>query len=165
MKKFFLIAFTIFLFGCGLSSENILPLSNTVKLGEVESSTISLSTVFAQQLAVAGFEFGNFATESKFLGWLPFQTTRIEILKNEIPLFTVFEFQLSPQDSYADIIQKIREKVDLKDAIFGEDSFYFLRNNLTTNILLLSEHILAFQFSPQNFEEIRDFISSLLILR
>jgi len=155
----------IFLVSCGPLSENILPSSNTVKFGEIENSTISLSTIFAQQLAVAGFEFGDFATVPNFLDQLSFTSTRIEILKNEIPLFTVFEFQLSSQDSYDEIIQKLREKVNLKNAVFGEDSFCFLQNNLTTNILLLGENVLAFKFSPQNFEEVREFISSLLILR
>jgi hypothetical protein len=165
VKRFWVIAASIFLISCGSSSENISPLSNTVKFGEIENPTISLSTIFAQQLAVAGFEFGNFTTTSSFFDQLPFETTRIEILKNEIPLFTVFELKLSSQDSYNEIVQKLREKVDLKNAVFGEDSFYFIQNNFTTNILLLGKNVLAFQFPPQNFEEVRDFISSLLILR
>jgi len=165
VKRFWVIVALIFLVSCSFSPENISPPSNTVKFGEIENPTISLSTIFAQQLAVAGFEFGDFVTVPNFLDQLSFTSTRIEILKNEIPLFTVFEFQLSSQDSYDEIIQKLREKVDLKNAVFGEDSFYFLQNNLTTNILLLGENVLAFKFSPQNFEEVRDFISSLLILR
>jgi hypothetical protein len=165
VKKLLAFAISLLLVGCSVPPENISPPSNTVKFGEIENSTISLSTVFAQQLAVAGFEFGDFTTAPNFLDQLFFETTRIEIFKNEIPLFTVFEFQLSPQDSYDEIIQKLREKFELQNAVFGEGSFYFLQNNLTTNILLLGENVLAFQLPPQNFEEIRDFISSLLILQ
>ncbi|MBU1089830.1 hypothetical protein KKF38_03490 [Patescibacteria group bacterium] len=152
-------------------SENISEISNTVQLGNVENTFIILSETFARQLSAFGFEFGDFSTAPDFFDFTNTEfagdTAKTEILKNGIPFFTVFELQLSSGISFSDLqksVADVLEDSELLPAAFGSDSFYFLSENLATNIIRFGGSALAFQFAPQNFEEIRGFISALLIL-
>jgi hypothetical protein len=174
VKKFGFYAFGFLILIVGFSiyenldksaEEVVSEVSNTVQLGKTEQTFISLSETFAKQVAAFGFEFGDFSTISDFVGIVPAETARIEIIKDKDPFLTVFELQLPSENSYEEVITKIRAEVSLQQAVFGESSFYFVQGDFTTNILPLGKSVLAFRFSPKNFEEIRDFIASLVILQ
>jgi len=172
VKKIFVSGLVaLLLTACFGSSEEkeVSEISNTIQVGEVQNTLITLSETFAQQLQAFGFEFGDFSTTSSFLGLVDARNVaKTDILENGSYLFTVFEFQLPAEKPYAELIAQIESALpegDLKPAAFGEGSFYFVQDNVTTNILDFGESVLAFRFDPRNFEEIRDFITSLLILR
>jgi len=175
MKNFLIIIVaTLLLAGCFSSSgldETVSEISNTVQLGEIDDTFVALSEAFARQLSLSSFEFGDFATTPDFLNLISVEaagdTAKVEILKDGTPFLTVFELQLPFGVSYDEIISQLQSSsgIDLQGADFGLDSFYFLGDNLTTNILPLGGSVLAFQFDPQNLEGVREFISSLLILR
>ena len=165
---------TLLLVGCSTNFEKeelVSEISNTVQFGETKNVFVSLSRSFAQQLQDFDLEFGDFSTTSNFLDFVnirsPHDNARIEILKDGAPFLTIFELQLSVNASYDEVIAQVESSLggaDLQQAVFGQDSFYFIQNNLAINILSFEKSVLAFQFEPKNFGEIRSFIFSLLIL-
>lgn len=169
LSNIFLSGLTLLLVGC-----NSLPdqtptgqLSEPVRLGE-ESSFIVLSETFARQLVAFDFEFGDFTTVPDFLDLSVGDTAKVEILRDGVPFFSVLELKLTDTVSEADIVDLLKDSRgvgELAPAAFGADSFYFLDNGVATNILPLGKSVFAFQLEPDTFAEVRDFISSLLILR
>lgn len=138
--------------------------SNTIQLGVNEQTFVALSETFARQLSAFGLEFGDFYTENNFIGIVSRESARIELLKNGVEYLTVFELQLDAEMTYEKVLQNLRRDKDIQSAIFGEDSFYFVEDGVTTNIVRLGDSVLAFRFDPKDFVEIRKFISSLVIL-
>ncbi|MFH0834242.1 MAG: hypothetical protein V2A63_02545 [Patescibacteria group bacterium] len=144
-------------------------MSNSVQLG-AQSSWLVLSEAFAKQLSIFGFTFGDFEILPHFLSISSTgDTAKIEILQDGVPFLTVFELQLPDGMSYDNLVDSVEMQlgsINLQPAAFGSDSFYFLRDGLATNILPWDKsEALAFQFNPQDFDSIKGFISSLLVLR
>jgi len=166
LKKIYVIAFLIFLVGCG-SSENFSETSDTVHVVETVNPFFVLSENFATTLASFDFEFGSFTSKVDFIGRITTggESARLEVLCDDQFFLTIFEWRLN-SISQEDAIQKIRENLsafDLQPAIFGEKSFYFLQKGLTTNIVPFKKSLLAFSFDSKNFSLVRDLIASFLI--
>jgi hypothetical protein len=166
-KIFLVTAVSIFLFGCGASFENFSAMSGTIHVVETADPFFILSENFASALASLDFTFGSFTVQVDFLGRIATddESARVEILRADQNILTVFEWRptLISRD---DALQKVRENLsefDLQSAIFGAESFYFLQNNLTTNIVPFEKSVLAFRFDSKNFSAVRDLIASFLL--
>ncbi|MFH0776389.1 MAG: hypothetical protein V1936_02145 [Patescibacteria group bacterium] len=145
--------------------------SETAQIGD-KSQWVVLYDNFAEQIKNFGLKFGSFATMPKFLDFVSVETVgdtaKVQILKDGQPLFTVFDLQMPAGISYDSIIGSIRNSlgnIALMPAVFGSESFYFLKNGLATDLLRFGDNILAFQFDQQDFESVRGFITSLLTIR
>jgi len=148
-------------------------ISNTIQIGQKENHLFSLSQTFAEQLASHEYSFGEFSETPNFLDFTniksPNQAVKIKILKNGLLFFTIFELTLSDDLTYDNLLFSIKNSlkssdIELMPAIFGPRTFYFSQNMMVTNILPFNQSALGFQFSIENFSEIRRFISALVIL-
>jgi hypothetical protein len=141
-------------------------MSNVIQNSQqATNSLVSLSQSFSQQLSAAGLEFGSFSEIPHFLDISSTgDTAKVEILRDGNPFLTVFELQLPAGFTYDELIAQLQTSaanLDLQPATFGENSFYFLQDNFTTNILPLGNSALAFQFDASQFDSVKSFIASL----
>jgi hypothetical protein len=143
-------------------------MSNVIQTSkDAAHSLVSLSQDFSQKLSAAGLEFGGFSETPHFLDISSTgDTAKVEILKDGNPFLTVFELQLPFGFTYDELIAQLQtstSNLNLQPAAFGDNSFYFLQDNFTTNILPVGNSVLAFQFDSSQFESVKGFISSLQI--
>lgn len=141
-------------------------MSNVIQNSQqATNSLVSLSQNFSEKLNEAGLEFGSFSQIPHFLDISSTgDTAKVEILKDGNPFLTVFELQLPAGFTYDELITQLQTStanLDLQPASFGENSFYFLQDNFTTNILPLGNSALAFRFDASQFEIVKSFIASL----
>ena len=141
-------------------------MSNLIQTNTTASEVYySLSQTFAQQLENFGWEFGDFTSNVNFLDiYAEGDTAKVEILKDGNPFLTIFELQLPFGFTYEELLSQIQSGVDLLPADFGENSFYYLTDNLTTNILPIGDSVFAFQFNVVDFSDVYEFIAALQIL-
>lgn len=153
----------------GYRIEDSNPVLETSELEEKEGLVI-LSKAFINQVILRGYTFGEFSKTVNFLNLEGMSdignSAKVEILKEGEPFLTIFELKPSPEFSYGIFSSLLRSSLrdtEVSPAVFGPESFYFIENGISTNIVSVKDSILAFRFPEGAFVELKEFIALLLI--